>query len=90
MEKDKISRIVKETIFERVGEFNGLKHADEITNEDNLGADMAMDLLDLMEVVIEVEQKIGKCILNDVINAEPYHELTVGKFIDMLYGYLKN
>lgn len=90
MERKEVEKVVKETIFEKMGEFNGLDHAAQIMNEDDLEMDMTMDSLDFVEVVMEVEQKIGKCIPDDVINAKPYHELTVGEFIDMLYGCLKN
>lgn len=90
MEKDKLSRIVKETIFEKMGEFNGLNHAAEITNEDDLETDMAMDSLDFVEVIMEVERKTGESIPDRVINANPYRKMTVGGLIDMLYNYLKN
>lgn len=45
MEKDKLLRMIKEVIFEKVGEFNGLNHPESITNNDELGADMALDSL---------------------------------------------
>lgn len=90
MERKEIEKVVKEVIFEKMGEFTGFNHAAEIDNEDGLATDMAMDSFDYAEVVMEVEQKIGKCIPDDVINVKPYHKLTVGEFIDMLYGCLKN
>ena len=42
--------MIKEVIFEKVGEFNGLNRPESITNNDELGADMAMDSLDFVEV----------------------------------------
>lgn len=89
MERKEVEKAVKETIFEKMGEFTGLNHAAEINNEDDLETDMGMDSLDFVEVVMGMERKIGICIPDDVIT-KPCNELTVGEFIDMLYGYLKN
>lgn len=36
MEKDKLLRMIKEVIFEKVGEFNGLNRPESITNNDEL------------------------------------------------------
>ena len=44
MERKEVEKIVKETIFEKMGEFTGFNHAAEINNEDGLATDMAMDL----------------------------------------------
>lgn len=90
MEKNELSRIIKEAIFEKMGEFNGLNHAARIMDEDELDTDMAMDSLDFVEVIMEVEKKTGKCIPDEVLNVKPYHELTVGELINMLYNYLKD
>lgn len=51
---------------------------------------MAMDLLDFLEVVMEIEKRTGRCIPDEVLNVKPYHELTVGEFTNMLYDYLKD
>ena len=90
MKKNELSRIIKEAIFEKMGEFNGLNHAAQIMNEDYLDTDMAMDSLDFVEVVMEVEKKTGKCIPDEVLNVKPYYKLTVGELINMLYNYLKD
>ena len=90
MEKDKLLRMIKEVIFEKVGEFNGLNHPESITNEDKLDTDMAMDSLDFVEVIMEVEKKTGKCIPDEALNVKPYHELTVGELMGMLCDYLKD
>lgn len=90
MKKNELSRIIKEAIFEKMGEFSGLNHAAQIMNEDYLDTDMAMDSLDFVEVVMEVEKKTGKCIPDEVLNVKPYHKLTVGELINMLYNYLKD
>lgn len=89
MERKEVEKIVKETIFEKMGEFTGLNHAAEINNEDDLETDMGMDSLDFVEVVMEVEKKTGKCIPDEVLNVKPYHKLTVGELINMLYNYLR-
>lgn len=73
-----------------MGEFNGLNHAAQIMNEDDLDTDMAMDSLDFVEVVMEVEKKTGKCIPDEVLNVKPYYKLMVGELINMLYNYLKD
>ena len=90
MEKDKLLRMIKEVIFEKVGEFNGLNHPESITNNDELGADMALDSLDFVEVVMEMEKKTGKCIPDEVLNVKPYYKLTVGELINMLDDYLED
>lgn len=88
MEKDKLLRMIKEVIFEKVGEFNGLNRPESITNNDELGTDMAMDSLDYVEVVMEMERKTGVCIPDEALNIKPCTELTVGKFMDILCNYL--
>lgn len=89
MEKDKLLRMIKEVIFEKVGEFNGLNHPESITNNDELGADMALDSLDFVDVM-EMEKRTGRCIPDEVLDVKPYYELTVGELTNMLYNYLKD
>lgn len=89
MEKDKLLRMIKEVIFEKVGEFNGLNHPESITNNDELGADMALDSLDFVEVVMEMEKRTGRYIPDEVLDVKPYRELTVGELTNMLYDYLR-
>lgn len=69
-------------------EFTGLNHAAEIDNEDGLATDMAMDSLDYVEVVMEIEKRMGISIPDEALNIKPYTELTVGEFMDILYNYL--
>lgn len=90
MEKDKLLRMIKEVIFEKVGEFNGFNRPESITNNDELDADMTMDSLDFVEVVMEIEERTGRCIPDEVLDVKPYHELTVGELTNMLYDYLKD
>ena len=90
MKKNELSRIIKEAIFEKMGEFNGLNHAAQIMNEDYLDTDMAMDSLDFVEVVMEMEKRTGRCIPDEVLDVKPYYELTVGELTNMLYNYLKD
>lgn len=90
MERKEIEKVVKEVIFEKMGEFTGFNHAAEIDNEDGLSTDMAMDSLDLVEVVMEMEKRTGRCIPDEVLDVKPYHELTVGELTNMLYDYLKD
>lgn len=88
MERKEVEKIVKEAIFEKMCEFTGLNHAAEIDNEDGLATDMAMDYLDYVEVVMEIEKRMGISIPDEALNIKPYTELTVGEFMDILYNYL--
>lgn len=90
MGRKEIEKVVKEVIFEKMGEFTGFNHAAEIDNEDGLATDMAMDSLDFVEVIMEVEKKTGKCIPDEALGVKPYHELTVGELINMLDDYLED
>lgn len=90
MERKEIEKVVKEVIFEKMGEFTGFNHAAEIDNEDRLATDMAMDPFDLLEVLMEIEEKIGIRISDDVFGDKPVDELTVGIFADMLYDWFKS
>lgn len=96
MERKEVEKVVKEAIFEKMGEFNGLDHAAQIMNEDKLDTDMAMDSLDLamdpfdlLEVLMGIEEKMDIRISDDVFGDKPVDELTVGIFVDMLYDWVK-
>lgn len=90
MERKEIEKVVKEVIFEKMGEFTGFNHAAEIDNEDGLATDMAMDSFDYAEVLMDIEEKIGIRISDDVFGDKPVDELTVGIFADMLYDWFKS
>ena len=90
MERKEVEKIVKETIFEKMGEFTGFNHAAEIDNEDGLATDMAMDSFDYAEVVMKIEKRMGISIPDETLNIKPYTKLTVGEFTDILYNYLNN
>lgn len=90
MERKEVEKIVKETIFEKMGEFTGLNHAAEINNEDDLETDMGMDFLDFVEVVMGIEEKMNIRIPDDVFGDKSVDELTVGIFVDMLYDWVKD
>lgn len=90
MERKEVEKVVKEAIFEKMGEFNGLDHAAQIMNEDKLDTDMALDSLDFVEVVMEMEKRTGRYIPDEVLDVKPYRELTVGELTNMLYDYLKD
>lgn len=90
MERKEVEKIVKETIFEKMGEFTGLNHAAEINNEDDPETDMGMDFLDFVEVVMGIEEKMNIRIPDDVFGDKSVDELTVGIFVDMLYDWVKD
>lgn len=89
MERKEVEKVVKETIFEKMGEFTGLNHAAEINNEDDLETDMGMDPFDLLEVLMWIEEKMDIRIPDDVFGDKSVDELTVGIFVDMLYDWVK-
>ena len=89
MERKEVEKVVKETIFEKMGEFTGLNHAAEINNEDDLETYMGMDPLDFLEVVMGIEEKMDIRIPDDVFGDKSVDELTVGIFVDMLYDWVK-
>lgn len=89
MERKEIEKVVKEVIFEKMGEFTGFNHAAEIDNEDGLATDMAMDSFDYAEVVMGIEEKMDIRIPDDVFGDKSVDELTVGIFVDMLYDWVK-
>ena len=90
MERKEVEKVVKETIFEKMGEFTGLNHAAEINNEDDLETGMGMDFLDFVEVVMGIEEKMNIRIPDDVFGDKSVDELTVGIFVDMLYDWVKD
>lgn len=49
-----------------------------------------MDPFDLLEVLMDIEEKIGIRISDDVFGDKPVDELTVGIFADMLYDWFKS
>lgn len=89
MERKEVEKVVKETIFEKMGELTGLNHAAEINNEDDLETDMGMDFLDFVEVVMGIEERMDIRIPDDVFGDKSVDELTIGIFVDMLYDWVK-
>ena len=93
MERDKILGIVREEIFEKMHKFNyinGIEVIDDVKEDSNLSSDLAMDPFDLLEVLMDIEEKIGIRISDDVFGDKPVDELTVGIFVDMLYDWFKS
>lgn len=92
MKRDEILKIARKEIFEKMHEFNYINNIeviDDVREDSNLSSDLAMDPLDLLEVLIEIEKKIGIRISDDVFGDKPVDELTVGIFVDMLYDWVK-
>lgn len=93
MKRDEILEIVRKEIFEKMHEFNYINNIeviDDVREDSNLSSDLAMDPFDLLEVLMEIEEKIGIRISDDVFGDKPVDELTVGIFADMLYVYFKD
>ena len=93
MKRDELLEIVREEIFEKMHEFNyinDIEVIDDVKEDSNLSSDLAMDPFDLLEVLMDIEEKIGIRISDDVFGDKPVDELTVGIFADMLYVYFKD
>ena len=93
MKRDEILKIARKEIFEKMHKFNYINNIeviDDVREESNLSSDLAMDPFDLLEVLMEIEEKIGIRISDDVFGDKPVDELTVGIFADMLYVYFKD
>lgn len=92
MKRDEILKIARKEIFEKMHEFNYINNIeviDDVREESNLSSDLAMDPFDLLEVLMEIEEKMDIRISDDVFGDKPVDELTVGIFVDMLYDWVK-
>lgn len=93
MERKEVEKVVKETIFEKMHEFNYINNIeviDDVREDSNLSSDLAMDPFDLLEVLMGIEEKMDIRIPDDVFGDESVDELTVGIFVDMLYDWLES
>ena len=93
MERDKILKLARKEIFEKMYKFNYINNIeviDDVKEDSNLSSDLAMDPFDLLEVLMDIEEKIGIRISDDVFGDKPVDELTVGIFADMLYDWFKS
>lgn len=85
-------KIARKEIFEKMHKFNYINNIeviDDVREESNLSSDLAMDLFDLLEVLMGIEEKMDIRISDDVFGDKPVDELTVGIFVDMLYDWVK-
>ena len=92
MERDKILKLARKEIFEKMHEFNYINNIeviDDVREESNLSSDLAMDPFDLLEVLMGIEEKMDIRIPDDVFGDKSVDELTVGIFVDMLYDWVK-
>lgn len=93
MKRDELLEIVREEIFEKMHKFNYINNIeviDDVREDSNLSSDLAMDLFDLLEVLIGIEEKMDIRIPDDVFGDESVDNLTVGIFVDMLYDWLES
>lgn len=93
MKRDEILEIARKEIFERMHEFNyinGIEVIDDVREDSDFSSDLAMDPLDLLEVLMGIEEKMDIRIPDDVFGNKPIDELTVGIFVDMLYDWVKS
>lgn len=92
MERKEVEKVAKEAIFEKMHKFNYINNIeviDDVREESNLSSDLAMDLFDLLEVLMGIEEKMDIRISDDVFGDKSVDELTVGIFVDMLYDWVK-
>lgn len=92
MKRDEILKIARKEIFEKMHEFNYINNIeviDDVREESNLSSDLAMDIFDLLEVLMGIEEKMDIRISDDVFGDKSVDELTVGIFVDMLYDWVK-
>lgn len=93
MKRDEILEIARKEIFEKMHEFNyinGIEVIDDVREDSDFSSDLAMDLFDLLEVLMGIEEKMDIRIPDDVFGDKPIDELTVGIFVDMLYDWVKD
>jgi acyl carrier protein len=78
----------EKVVFEAVTEvmFDGIK--EEITRETKLSADLCMDSLDYVEVIMWIEEKIEKADYFPEEADEIPEDITVGQLIDKIDGWL--
>ena len=92
MKRDEILEIARKEIFEKMHEFNyinGIEVIDDVREDSDFSSDLAMDLFDLLEVLMGIEEKMDIRIPDDVFGDKSVDELTVGIFVDMLYDWVK-
>lgn len=93
MKRDEILEIARKEIFEKMHKFNyinGIEVIDDVREDSDFSSDLAMDLFDLLEVLMGIEEKMDIRIPDDVFGDKPIDELTVGIFVDMLYDWVKS
>lgn len=93
MKRDEILKIARKEIFEKMHKFNYINNIeviDDVREDSNLSSDLAMDLFDLLEVLMGIEEKMDIRISDDVFGDKSVDELTVGIFVDMLYDWLES
>ena len=93
MERDELLEMAREEIFDKMHEFNYINNIeviDDVREDSNLSSDLAMDIFDLLEVLMGIEEKMDIRIPGDVFGDKSVDELTVGIFVDMLYDWFKS
>lgn len=87
MKRNQVLGVVIDAIFANISEFDDIE---DIKEDSNLSSDMAMDSLDLVEVIMDIEKMTGEYIPDEVFRNTPCDEITVGSLTDMLYVYFKD
>lgn len=87
MKRNQVLGVVIDAIFAKISEFDDIE---DIKEDSNLSSDMAIDSLDLVEVIMDIEKMTGEYIPDEVFRNTPCDEITVGSLTDMLYVYFKD
>lgn len=87
MKRNQVLGVAIDAIFAKTSEFDDIE---DIKEDSNLSSDMAMDSLDLVEVIMDIEKMTGEYIPDEVFGNTPHDEITVGSLTDMLYVYFKD
>lgn len=87
MKRNQVLGVVIDAILAKTSEFGDIE---DIKEDSNLSSDMAMDSLDLVEVIMDIEKMTGEYIPDEVFRNTPCDEITVGSLTDMLYVYFKD
>ena len=93
MERDELLEMAREEIFDKMHKFNYINNIeviDDVREDSNFSSDLAMDIFDLLEVLMGIEEKMDIRIPDDVFGDKSVDELTVGIFVDMLYDWFKS
>lgn len=87
MRRNQVLDMVRDAIFAKTSGFNDIE---DIKEDSGLSSDLAMDSLDYVEVIMDIEKTTGRRISNYALGDTSVDGMTVGRLTDMLHAYLKD